>query len=282
MSFWLEEIWYNDRKRQLIVVIYERLDCMSQDPCRIISLSPSSTEILYALGAGDRVVGVTYFCDEPAAAKEKTKIGDWVNIAPERIKELGPDLLISSTIVQQNAKERFRDLGIDILHLDPRSLDDIFASILTIANRLGLVSKGETLVHQMKQDINNLRRQRPNVSRRVYVEEWSHPPMISGNWVPDMVEAAGGVYGILQKGEISRQFTDQEILDFDPEIIILSICGAGDRADTQQVYNREKWSSLTALKNKNVFVVHDSLVNRPGPRIVEGARHLQRILAAAR
>ena len=255
---------------------------MHKNTNRIISLSPSSTEILYALGVGDLVVGVTHFCDEPLAAKEKTKIGDWVNIAPERIQTLNPDLLISSTIVQQNAQERFRDLGVDILHLDPRSLDGIFGSILAIADRLRIFPRGEELVRQMKQSIEDIKRQSSGVLRRVYMEEWSHPHMVSGNWVPDMVEAAGGVYGIIRKGEVSRAFDDKEILDFDPEVIILSICGAGERVDTERVYNREKWQSLAAVKNKNVFVIHDSLVNRPGPRVVEGIRRLQEMIRASR
>lgn len=90
---------------------------------RIISLAPSNTEILYALGAGDQIVGVTTFCDYPPEAKAKTKVGGWVNVDYDAIKSLEPDIVVTSTVVQEKVAEKCRELGFNVLHLDPKNLD---------------------------------------------------------------------------------------------------------------------------------------------------------------
>ena len=241
---------------------------------RIVSLAPSNTEILYSLGLEDKIVGVTAFCDYPEEARAKPKIGDWAHSHVENILALKPDLVFTSSIVQEASKEVFKNLPFRHVHLDPRNLEEVFESIRTIGEAT------EVLIVTMRNQIDGLvKTVYPSTNvPRVYIEEWHQPPMISGNWVPDMVRLAGGKYGLMNKGEVSRVVTTEEITAYDPEIAILSLCGYGERPKPELIITRPGWEDISAVRNRRVYVVNDTFLNRPGPRLVEGLRRLIRII----
>jgi iron complex transport system substrate-binding protein len=108
----------------------------------------------------------------------------------------------------------------------------------------------------------------------VYVEEWHDPPYASGNWVPELVTMAGGRTFPLAAGQLSKAVTLQEVAAFDPDLIVISWCGAGKLADKALLTNRPGWGELRAVRAGHVRVIDDSLLNRPGPRLVEGAQQL--------
>ncbi|MBI1969222.1 cobalamin-binding protein [Candidatus Woesearchaeota archaeon] len=245
-------------------------------PRRIISLAPSNTEILYALGLGQQVVAVTRFCDYPPAAKQKPKIGGWLDINDALLEQHKPELLFTSTFVQDKIVERLEAKGMQIIHTDPKNLKQVYGSILYIGDITGKKAEAEQLVEQMQQQMQEISDSMHTSKKpRVYVEEWHKPPTVSGNWVPDIVALAKGE-SMIPSGIISREVSFAEVQGFDPDFIIISWCGFGTRVDLGKFFlgREEPWKDLRAVKEGHINVFDDSLLNRPGPRLVKGLRLL--------
>ena len=246
---------------------------------RIVSLAPSNTEILYRLGAGNFIVAVTRYCDFPEEAREKPKVGGWIDVNDELVEDFHPDLVLASTFLQNGIIEREKKKGINILSVLPTTLEEVFESFVRIGQLVEKEKEARELADSIKKEIAGIMKKTDSeIKPRVYIEEWHKPPMVSGNWVPDIVEMAGGEYGLIKSGEPSREISTEEIKNYDPEIIIISICGMGDKIPKEIVTKREGWEDLSAVKNGKVFVFDDSLLNRPGPRLLEGFRKIAEIL----
>jgi len=233
---------------------------------KIVSLAPSNTEILYRLGAGDEVVATTTLCDTPEEAARKPSVGGWTNPKIERIHRFDPDLVLASDDLQDKAVEQIQAEGYPVLQVKPHSLEEVYESINTIGERIGRVEEAKELVDEIKQGLSGIELESDT---RIYCEEWMDPPMVSGNWVPGLVEEVGGSY-FIEEGR-SREFDLEDLKQFDPEYIFLNICGAGENLSTEVVTDREDWQDLTAVKEGNVFVVDDSEFNRPSPRLLDAA-----------
>ena len=240
---------------------------------RIVSLAPSNTEILFELGAGDQIVGTTALCDFPEEALYKPSVGGWTNPRIDRLEELEPDLVIASDDLQDGAVERVREAGYEVLQVKPHSLEEVYESIREIGDRIDRKEEAEELVKRMKSDLDEIELEEGS---RIYCEEWMNPPMVSGNWIPGLIEEIGGEYYI--KEVRSQRFDLEELKEFDPEYIFLNVCGAGENISPEEIMKRDEWQSLTAVENKNVYVVDDALLNRPGPRLVEGAKRIAEII----
>ena len=246
---------------------------------RIVSLAPSNTEILYKLGVADKLLAVTRYCDYPEEAANKPAVGGWVDIRDSAVAQHQPDLLITSTIVQEKIAAKYKALGYNVLHVDPVTLNDIFETIRKIGNAVSAKEQASKLVAEMQARIDKLKQKLKSkeYKPRVYVEEWHMPPTAAGNWVIDIIDIAQGT-PLLRKGERGRQISLQEIKAFDPEIIVISLCGFNENVDKRLITERVGWQELKAVKNDKVFVIDDSLLNRPGPRLVEGAEKIAEIL----
>ncbi|MFB6208669.1 MAG: cobalamin-binding protein [Candidatus Nanohaloarchaea archaeon] len=234
---------------------------------RIVSLAPSNTEILYSIGAANRIVATTSLCDHPTEARQKPSVGGWTNPEIDRIQKFEPDLIMASDDLQDRAVEKLEDTGFDVFQVKPHSLEEVFKSIVSIGERIGMESEAEAVVSEMQAELEGFELKD---SPRIYCEEWMDPPMVSGNWIPDLVRYIGGEYFI--DGGRSREFDLQELKGFDPEYIFLNVCGAGDNLSPEEVLKRDDWSEITAVQEENVHVIDDALLNRPGPRLVEGAK----------
>lgn len=245
---------------------------------RIISLAPSNSEILYALGVGDQIVAVTEQCDYPPAVKKKPKVGGFARVDDELLKQFKPNLVFTSTVVQHDSPARYKLQGLNVLHVDPRTLEEVFASWLTIGKAVEKEQQAKKLVRSTQDKIQKLttKVQRLTYHPRLYCEEWHHPPMVSGNWVTDLAKLAGATYGLVKSGRISRKVTTKEIQTYNPEIIVITICGAGAKVDKRVVTKRLGWENLSAVRANQVWVIDDSLLNRPGPRLVLGLSELAR------
>jgi len=246
----------------------------------IISLAPSNTEIIYALGAEAKLVAVTRYCDYPEEALNKPKIGGWLDIKEELIMKYKPDLLLTSTFVQNEITDKYKKLGMNIEALMPTTLVGIFNSIKKIGKLVGKENKAEILVKEMNKKISLIKDKSKFVNKkpRLYIEEWHKPPTVSGNWVPTLAKLAGADYALINAGHHSKEVTLDQIQKYNPEFIIISICGLKDNVPKEWITKREGWKNLRAVKNNNVFVFDDSFLNRPGPRLTIGLEMIANVL----
>lgn len=247
---------------------------------KIVSCSPAHSEIISLLGKEDLIIGRTTYCNYPnGVLQTKPVIGSWIKLNYDLIQELKPDIVITNNKVQEKIAYKLKDLGFDVYHSDPLNLEQIYLDILEVGKLVNAKNEAEELVKKIKHDLEEIRIQGKSKSYKpkVYVEEWHDPPTVSGNWVPELVEIAGGNCGLIEAGKRSVPISIDKLFEYNPEKIVISWCGFGEKVDIIQVLNRSGWDLLTAIKNKEIAVIDDSLLNRSGPRIVNGAKKLQEI-----
>lgn len=241
---------------------------------KVVSLAPSNTEILYRLGAQEQIVATTSLCDYPREAIKKPSIGGWSKgVDFKTIAELEPDAALASDELQDPVVEELRNRGVEVVQVKPHSMQEVYDSIKRIGELLGKEVEADTTVKEMKEGFDELEK----VDARVYCEEWSEPPMVSGNWIPGVMEAVGAEYPV-EEGKRSREIAVEELEDFDPEYIFLNVCGAGTSVEETRVLSRDGWSGLEAVRENRVYRIDDALLNRPGPRLVRGAERIVSII----
>lgn len=243
---------------------------------RIASLSPAVTEILFALGQGGQIVCTDRFSDFPEAAKDIPHLRDHQKISSADLATFEPELVFTGTVIQEKLAAELRMANFSCVHFDTRTVHSIHKCIRQIGLLLSCEPEAESLILGMQQGLNDVRRKASLLPARmkVYIEEWHDPPMVSGNWVPEIVHLAGGQQFPIPAGELSRKVTLEEVREFNPDLIVISWCGAGLLADSSLLTERDGWEELRAVAEGNVKVIDDSLLNRPGPRLTEGARRL--------
>jgi iron complex transport system substrate-binding protein len=283
----------------------------------VVSLLPSATEIVYALGV--EPVGTSHECDYPPAANEKpavnrsrvdptatsAEINDQVadaeqtggvyDIDRETLADLAPDLVISQGICDVCAvdevvvRKAIDQLGLEsaVLTTDPHSLADVLADIERIGDALGRSERALELVADLESRIDAVEAGAAGVDRpTVAVFDWTDPVMVAGHWIPGMVELAGGRYGLEERGARSRPHEWDEIRAYDPDIIVVAPCGFGIDQTMDNIADlteREGWDDLTAVRNDDVYVMDGHhYVNRPGPRLVDTLEFLAGIIQPER
>lgn len=241
---------------------------------RLVSAAPSNTEILFKLGKGDDIVATTSLCDYPEEAARKDSIGGWSNnLSTEKVAEKNPDIVFTSDRLQEETREELEDKGIRTVHVAPESLQEVYDSIRKIGSAVDKEAEAEQIVSEMKSSFQSIDLQ----GAKIYCEEWNDPPMVSGNWFPEMIRECNGKYPI-EKGR-SRKIEMEKLKRFQPNLAVLNICGAGEQADRDEILEREDWQELDFVQQENVFVVNDSLLNRPGPRLVEGMKQIEELVS---
>jgi len=227
---------------------------------RIVSLAPSATATLTALGAGGRVVGVTAHCE-----LDRPTVGGWLNPDYDTVADLDPDLVCTSDGLQREIRDTLQERGHRVHHHEPSRLDAVLAGFKSLAAAAGVDDDGEQLVGDCRRRLDAVTETIGSDDRPVvYCEEWSDPPMAAGNWVPDAVDAAGGRYPFVDAGDRSQEVDHETIVDADPDHAVLHICGTGDSVSADRL--RERGWSLDA----EVHVVDDSLLNQPSPKLIDG------------
>jgi len=248
---------------------------------KIVSCSPAHSEILCLLGKESLIIGRTTYCDFPKdLLKEKLIIGSWTKLNFELIEKLQPDLIITNNIVQEKTAIKLKEAGFNVYHSDPLTLDQIYDDIAEIGKIINAKSEANKLIENIKYELKEIEKiSKEKTSKpKIYIEEWHDPPTISGNWIPELVQIAGGDYSLIQAGKRSTAIGIDKLFEYNPEKIIISWCGFGEKVDLLQVQNRSGWDILSAIKYKEVTVIDDSLLNRPSPRLVSGAKRLQEII----
>ena len=247
---------------------------------RIASLSPAATEILFALGVGKQIVCTDQFSNFPEEAKALPHVRDHVNVDLAELKQYNPEVIFTSTVIQLELATMMKATGLPSIHQDPRTLDAIYESIREIAMIVGREPQAKELIAQMQKGFQEVKKKAAAMRRRdapkvrLYVEEWHDPPFASGNWVPEIARIAGGEQFPVAPGALSPQVTLAQVEQWNPDLIVISWCGAGSLAPKELLLNRPGWGGLTAIQKGHVRVIDDSLLNRPGPRLVEGAQRL--------
>ncbi|WP_232687385.1 cobalamin-binding protein [Halobacterium zhouii] len=236
----------------------------------VVSLAPSATATVDALGASDRLDGVTHHCDVDAPA-----VGGWLNPDYERVLDHDPDVVLTSDALQREIRDDLRDRGVDVTHTEPATLDDALSSFAAVGDAIGRPDAGRELEVQSRERLDAVRdaagRDAASDDRPVvYCEEWDDPPMAAGNWVADAVRAAGGRYPFVDPGERSRQVDAEAVRDADPDHVFVHVCGKGDRVDVDPA---ARWSL-----DADVHVLDDSLLNQPSPRLLDGVERLASVI----
>jgi iron complex transport system substrate-binding protein len=245
---------------------------------RVVSLAPSNTEILFALGLGPELVAVSSFCNFPEAAKSLPRLPGWSTIRAADVVALKPDLVLSSSICQEPLRQELAAAGLGLAHIDPRSLDEVAHSFIQIGGLFGRQAEGRALSRAFHAALDPFKASAPQRRPRIYIEEWDKPPMAAGNWVPEMVLAAGGEPFNRELGQLSREISWEELMEFDPEIAVYSICGVGLHFDPAAFLRVEGWNTLQAAKAGAVYSVNDDYFNIPGPRLAQGVALLRELM----
>lgn len=246
---------------------------------RIASLAPSNTEILYALGCEEEIVATTKLCDYPEQAKTKTRIGTWTQTENEKLETLAPDIILTSYFFPESLHS-YTGRG-EIYHLNPRTLSGIYHAIREIGELVKKTKEARHLVQNMQRSFARIAScaREHNEKPGIYTEEWAHPPMVSGNWMPEIISLCGGqVMKNMDPGLPSKKIAGQDLFLWNPEMIIAHWCGRPQQSDIERIKSRPNWNHLAAVKTDNVFRVDDSVLNRPGPRLVDGAEQIHQCI----
>ncbi len=247
-------------------------------PARIVSIGPSNTEFLFALGAGDRVVGVDDFSDEPAAAKAKEKVGG-VKVNLEKVASLKPDLVLS-TKFSDGTIEKLQTLAPAVLVVDPQSTGDVGKTAILLGKAVG--ANGDKLAADIEARLSAVRAKtgaapKPRVFHEIDASDPAKPFTVGpGSFVDDLITIAGGTNAAAKAGSAYPQLSLEEIVRIDPEIIVLADADYG--VTPEQVAARPGWSAISAVKNKKILAIASSLVSRPGPRLADGAEAYAKLL----
>ncbi len=247
---------------------------------RVISLAPNLTEIVYAVGGGDRLVGDTTFCDYPPQAKSVAKVGDTLQPSIERILALRPQLVLVSTASQLEAfTKQLNDQQIAVFITDPRDLEGAFRSILSVGDLLNQSIAAEALVKQLRaraETVAHAVAGRPPVS--VFFQLSGQPLYTAGksSFVTNLIERAGGRSVTADVNEAWPRLSDEAALASRPEAIIMPSGGAMAAGANTQVAAALRNSP--AVRNGRVYAIDGDLLMRPGPRLVDGLEQIARAL----
>lgn len=241
-------------------------------PQRIVSLAPSITEILFALGAEDLVVGVTDFCDYPPEAKRKESVGGFVNPNIEKILSLSPDLVFATKDGNDpQVVERLKRFGLPVYVTNPRNFDEIIESILKISRLIGKATEGKALFEELKKRKEIiLERVRTKKPRRVLFL-YGLDPMVSagpGTFADNLIGLAGGANVLADSPVAYPKINLEEAIARGPDVVVVSEM-KGENSDLKR---------LKDAFGKNAHRINGDLINRPGPRIILGLEELYKII----
>jgi iron complex transport system substrate-binding protein len=249
-------------------------------PKHIASFSHVTTEILSYLGVSDEVTTLKEYCEEEPPASDRNKPEYWFSMAEGRLKSLKAELAVTFSVGQQDLQKRLKEKGFNVLHLDPRSLREVEDSFIQIGKATGTLDQAKRLAQDFSGGLSALQSKiPPNAYRpKLYVEQWNKPPSAAGGWYSELMPHVGAHYFPMLSRELSRSVKIEEILKFDPEIIIFSVYGTGITFDPAEVLKRIGWEKINAVRKRRIFTVEETLLNRPGPRLIDGAKVIQWIL----
>lgn len=282
---------------------------------RIVSLLPSATEILFAIGAGEQVVGVTHECDYPAEALDRPKLtaahgpesptpreidrhvrdalhagSSLYTLDRAALDALRPDLIVTQELCPVcavsyetvNAAAREMHGNVRVVSLEPSSVGDVFDTILFLGQTTGRETEARDVVTGLEARLERLRAQTfaSRARPRTLVLEWTDPPMSAGHWIPELVQLAGGEPILANPGADSQRLQWDVIAAADPDAVIVAPCGFELTKTTEAIAMLDAvsyWSALRARREDRILALDgNAYLSRPGPRLVEAAEILAR------
>lgn len=248
---------------------------VNQIPQRIVSLAPSVTETLFALGLGDRVVGVTDQCDYPQEAKVKEKTGGFAKPSVEKILALEPDLVIGSGMHHEIAIELGK-IGVPAAFFEPKTVADTLNCILLTGRITGSLDRAERLVDEMTGEIELVRSKVSGIpdsdKPKVYYEVWYEPLMTAGpgTVIDDLIKLAGGVNVAADAVKAYPEYSVEALVSRNPDVMIHSYGhGSSQAPDPEAIRQRPGWQTVAFVRTNQIQQIDANLLTRPGPRITE-------------
>lgn len=247
-------------------------------PETIISLAPNSTELLFSLGLGDKVIGVSQECNYPLEMLERVEAGEISSIGTvldpnvERILELEPDLVLADSLNSLEDVERLKELGVVVVALDPNDLDSSFLAMERVGRLTGYQKEASMMIGQMKSKLEKIdslvlkQREKPTL----FIEIWDDPLITAGRgtFIDYMIGRAGAINLGAETGEGWPLINMETLLYEDPDIYIISTHSAGGGVD--EIGERNNFSHLTAVQEDRVYLLHQEIISRPSPRLIKG------------
>jgi iron complex transport system substrate-binding protein len=242
---------------------------LSNFPSRIVCLTEETTETLYLLGQGDRVVGVSGYTVRPQEARQKPKISAFINAKFDKIVALEPDLVLAFSDLQAELVAELIRRGLPVVTFNQRSVEEIFQMIRMLGGLVGCQAEAEALANRLEAGLDEIRVSATRFTRRprVFFEEWDEP-LISGiRWVEELVEIAGGtpIFPELTRCGLAKDriVDPAEVARRDPEVIFASWCGKKMKKATIQ--NRPGWDRVAAVRDDRIFEIKSTYILQPGP-----------------
>jgi len=260
---------------------------MSGYPSRIVCLTEETTETLYLLGQGDRIVGVSGYTVRPPEARQKPKVSAFINAKFDKIEALEPDLVLAFSDLQADLVAELARRGLNVVVFNQRSVAEILQMIRILGGIVGCQREAEALADRLSANLDAIRRaaaafpDRP----RVFFEEWDEP-LISGiRWVEELVEIAGGapIFPELSGAALAKDriVDPAEVARRDPEVIFASWCGKKMKKAT--IVERPGWRGVSAVRDDRIFEIKSTYILQPGPAsLTEGVQQIHEILAGLR
>ncbi|MDP2300216.1 MAG: cobalamin-binding protein [Actinomycetota bacterium] len=244
-------------------------------PERIVSLAPANTEIVAALGALDRLVGVTTYCDYPPEVAELPKMGDFVGPNMEAIAAAEPDLVLVTTGVQAEVIGQLEALGASVVAIDPQTLDALLTSIGTIGAAIGEPEAAASVTESMEIQIHDIAEQVEGAPVRCFLEIAQDPLFTvgSGTLLNELIEYAGGENVVAEPGYVP--YSVEQLVQANPDVYLAT---KGSMSDPSDITGRPGYANIAAIAAGRVYLLDDNLVSRPGPRVVDGIRQIAEAL----
>ena len=253
-------------------------------PDRIVCLTEETTETLYLLGQGDRIVGVSGYTVRPPEARGKPKVSAFISANVEKIESLRPDLVLAFSDLQADIAAALVRRGMTVMVFNQRSIAEILRMIQTVGGLVGCSGEAQSLAGRIESDLEAIRRSAAGFLNRprVFFEEWDEP-LISGiRWVEELVAIAGGepIFPELAHASLARDriVAPDEVLRRDPEFVFASWCGK--KVNVDRIRRRPGWDTVSAVRTGRIFEIKSTYILQPGPAsLTEGVRQLHMLLA---
>jgi iron complex transport system substrate-binding protein len=255
-------------------------------PSRIVCLTEETTETLYLLGEGERVVGVSGYTVRPPEARQKPRVSAYLTAKYDKLEALEPDLVLAFSDLQATIVNDLIRRGHTVVTFNQRSVAEILQMIRMLGGLIGCSAKAEQLTARLEAGLEEIRQQAARLPKRprVFFEEWD-APLISGiQWVEELVEIAGGdpIFPELRLAKLGKErvVDPAEVVRRDPEVIVASWCGKAVR--TERIVARPGWKDVTAVRDGHVYEIKSAFILQPGPAaLTDGVRQLHDAIGRA-